>query len=57
MQSEITGGIMMDIQDDRNAVFDENGKEVHPLDDDYDYYKLIQLSPLDDYYCKYTEDM
>lgn len=44
-------------QDDRDAVFDENGKEVYPLDDDYDYYKSIQLSPLDDDYCRYTEDM
>ena len=48
---------MMDYQDDRNAVFDENGEEVYSLDDDYDYYKSIQLSPLDDDYCRYTEDM
>lgn len=37
-------------------VVDEYGKEVSPLDDDYDYYKSMQLSPLDDDYYKYEED-
>lgn len=47
----------MDYQEDRNTVFDENGNEVSLLDDDYDYYKSIRLSPLDDDYCRYEEDM
>lgn len=47
----------MDYQDNRNDVFDENGNEVSPLDDDYDYYKSIRLSLLDDDYCRYEEDM
>ena len=39
----------MDYQDDIN--------DVSPLEDDYDYYKSIQLSPLDDDYCRYEDDI
>lgn len=37
----------------RELVTDENGHEVSPIDDDYEYYKSQILSPLDDDYCKY----
>ncbi len=47
----------MDYQDNSNTVLDENGNDITPLDDDYDYYKSIQLSPLDDDYCRYMEDI
>lgn len=47
----------MEYEDEIRVVFDESGNEVDPLDDDYDFYKSIQLSPLDDDYCRYREDM
>lgn len=47
----------MDYQDNSNTVLDENGNDITPLDDDYDYYKSIQLSPLDGDYCRYMEDI
>ena len=37
-------------------VTDENGHEVSPIDDDYEYYKSQILSPLDDDYCKYDNE-
>lgn len=44
-------------EDEMRIVFDESGNEVDPLDDDYNFYKSIQLPSLDDDYCKYKEDM
>lgn len=44
---------MFDYEDD--VVRDENGNEVSPLHDDYEYYKHLQPSPLDDDYCKYDD--
>jgi len=40
-------------------VVDENGNEVSPLDDDYEYWKNVcedRSNPLSDDYCKYDND-
>ena len=42
--------------DEIYEVTDEKGNWVSPLDDDYDYYKAVQLSPLDDDWNKYGEE-
>ena len=43
-----------------DLIYDENGTEVSPLDDDYEYYKYLQEevygNPLSDDYCKYDHD-
>ena len=45
--------------DEVETIFDDNGFEVSPLDDDYEYWKSVQESmnnPLSDDYCKYDHD-
>lgn len=45
--------------DEYDAVYDDNGSEVSPLDDDYYYWKSEQdnlNNPLSDDYCKYDHD-
>lgn len=42
-----------------DTVYDDNGYEVSPLDDDYYYWKSEQdnlNNPLSDDYCKYDHD-
>ena len=44
---------------DDNTVYDDNGTEVSPLDDDYEYWKSEQeyySNPLSDAYCKYDNE-
>ena len=41
------------------CVYDDNGTEVSPLDDDYQYWKSVQDSltdPMSDDYCKYDNE-
>lgn len=45
--------------DEDETIYDDNGTEVSPLDDDYEYWKSVQESlndPLSDDYCKYDHD-
>lgn len=45
--------------DEDETIFDDNGTEISPLDDDYGYWKSVQESlndPLSDDYCKYDHD-
>ena len=42
-----------------DGVYDENGREISPYDDDYEYYKREQerrSDPLDDDYNKYENE-
>lgn len=45
--------------DETETIFDDNGSEVSPLDDDYEYWKSVQEdlnNPMSDDYCKYDHD-